>query len=1081
MRVACLSVLLVCSWSFLFGQAVTGILVGTVTDPTDAVVPNASVVTTETATGVVRRTQTNAEGLYTLPYLPPGIYRVEVEAPGFKKFVRENIELRATTSTRVDVRLEPGQVTEVVEVRAEAPLLQTDRSEISRAFTRKAVTELPLANRSFQALVGLLPGVTPPTVDFTPVEDPQGTTFFRANGQGNSANNTQVDGLDNTNPTLGLTIYIPPAEVVQEVNITTTNYNAEFGRAGGAVLNVVTRGGTNELHGSLFEFHRNAAMRARNMFNVVPQPKPGFTRNEFGGTLGGPIVRNRTFFFGGYQGRTVRQSNLVTTSVPVEAWRRGDFSGVPDLRIFDPATGNPDGTARQQFANNQIPSSRFHPVALKLIPDIPQPNISGALLNNLVVNVPFRYNGHIYDGRVDHNFGDNTRGFAKFNFSDYRVQQDAALGRKIGEGTVSTPYTVTAILSLTHTISPTFLAEFRGGYNRYYTNVKGIDMSLTNQSLGIRNPNPDPISTVGFARIDIAGMQGMGTPVFYPLINADNLLNFVTTWTKQAGRHGLKWGADLHRNRMDRFQPQGLNLGPRGLFNFNPGTTALRGGPGLGPFGTFGNAFAAFLIGAPDRISRTYMPITPTNRQTQVFLFFHDSFQLAPRLTLDLGLRWELYTPVKPRYAGGASNYDPDTNSLRVAGIGENNLANNIRTDWNNFAPRVGFAWRFSDRAVIRGGYGISYYTGRFGFTGGTLSTQFPVIYNIQNGVLNDFIVDGTFDSLPAVPLITIPQNGVISPAPPQAFFYIPRDNPMPFVHSYNLTYQRQLGWDTVFDVGYVGSLGRRLPYQLNLNVAQPGAGTAGLPFNIRFGRTQDVAMRANGLNNNYNSLQANLTKRFSQGLQFTAAYTWSKVLGVGDDQGGFVVSANIRRNYGPTGFDRTHMFTASHIYELPFGRGKRFLNEGPAAWIFGGWQLNGILRIVSGTPFTPVADATPCNCPGNGNFADVVAPARYLRGTGRGLFWFDRASFAPPGPNRFGNAGRNSLRGPGFKNYDFSLVRNFYLGDRLRLEARGEAYNLTNTPRWGTPVNNVNNPNFGQILSAAGERELQVALRLTF
>ena len=255
----------VCAWS----QAVTATLLGTVTDPSNASVPNASVTATEVSTGVSRRTVTNTEGIYTIPYLSPGTYRLDVEAPGFKKVVRENLDLRATISTRVDVPLEPGQVSEVIEIRAESPLLQTDRSEVSRSFNTKAVTELPLADRSFQSLVGLMPGIAPPSVDFTRAEDPQGTTFFRANGQGNSANNTQVDGLDNTNPTLGLTIYIPSAEVVQEVNITTTNYNAEFGRAGGAILNVVTRGGTNDFHGSLFEFHRNRLTRARNMFNVA--------------------------------------------------------------------------------------------------------------------------------------------------------------------------------------------------------------------------------------------------------------------------------------------------------------------------------------------------------------------------------------------------------------------------------------------------------------------------------------------------------------------------------------------------------------------------------------------------------------------------------------------------------------------------------------------------------------------------------------------------------------------------------------------------------------------------------------------
>lgn len=1067
--------------STLSSQMITGTLLGTITDSSGAAVPAAAVTVTETETGVVRKAETNQEGIYTLPYLAPGAYRVEIEAKGFKKVVRENVELRATISTRLDATLEPGQLTEVIEVTAEVPLLQTDRAEVSRSFNRKSVTELPLVDRSFQALVGLMPGVAPPSVDFTRAEDPQGTTFFRANGQGNSANNTMVDGVDNTNPTLGLTIYIPSAEVVQEVNITSSNYNAEFGRAGGAVLNVVTRGGTNEFHGSAFEFNRNRALRARNMFNVAPQPQPNFVRNEFGGTLGGPIVRNKTFFFGGYQGRTLRQSNTVTTTVPVANWRTGNFADVTGLNLYDPATGNADGSGRTPFAGNQIPLSRINRISSTLNPQIIQPNQTG-FINNLIVNTPFSYDGHSYDARVDHNFNDNTRGFAKFNFSDYKVTSEAALGNTIGESTLSTPYTVTAILNLSRNFSPTLLGEFRAGYNRYYTNVNGLDMeTVTNQSLGIRNPNPDPISSVGMARINVSGMQGLGTPVVYPLINADNLFNFITTWNKQTGRHALKWGADVRRNRMDRFQPQGLNFGPRGMFNFNPGTTALRGGPGLGPFGQFGNSYASFLLGATDQTSRTFMPITPTNRQTQLFLFFHDTYQVSSKLTLDLGLRWELYTPIRPRYAGGASNYDTETNSLLIAGFGDISLANDVKTDWNNFAPRIGFSYRLGNKSVVRGGYGISYYTGRFGFTGGTLSTQFPVLYNIQNGVTNDFAVTGSFDTLPPVPDIPLPSNGIINPAPNQAFFTVPTDYPNPFVHSYNLTYQRELGNGLAWDIGYVGSLGRLIPYQRALNAAPPGTGAAGRPFFVRFGRSADVALRANGLNNNYNSLQTNVTKRFSRGLQFTAAYTYSKTLGVGDDQGGFIVQTDIRRNYGPTGYDRTHMFVSSHVYELPFGTGKRWANDGAAKWIAGDWQLNGVFRWVSGAPFTPVADVTPCNCPGNSNFADVVGPARYLDGTGRGPLWFDITSFRAPGANRFGDAGRNSLRGPGFVNYDLSLVKNLRFSEKYRIEFRAEAYNLTNTPRWGNPVNNVNNAAFGQILGAGGERELQLALRLTF
>lgn len=1065
-----------------YGQAVTATLLGNVTDASGAVVPSATIRVTEVRTGVTRTVQTNDQGQYTIPYLNPGSYRLEIEVSGFKKFTRSGIELIVGTPIRVDAVLTPGELTETIEVTAELPILKTERADVSQTFDTKTVRELPLANRNYQALAGLLPGVTPPSIDFTQLEDPQGTTFFRANGQGNSANNTMVDGVDNTNPTLGLTIYIPPAESVQEVSVSTSSYSAEFGRAGGAVVNVVTRGGTNQLHGSLFEFHRNTKLRARNFFNVAPQPKPTFIRNEFGASVGGPIKRDKTFFFGSYQGRYLRQSSTQTTTLPVDAWLAGDFAGVPGLNLFDPQTGTRDGRERLPFPNNQIPKSRFHPVSRGLIPLLPRPNAGTNFTNNYIVNVPFNYDGNSYDGRVDHNFSDRSKIYLKFNYAKYDVLQRAALGDTVGDGAVADNYTVTGIINFNHAFSPTLLLEARTGYNRYWTNVTGINIERRlSEELGIRNPNPDEISSQGLARIEISGMQGMGAPVVYPLRNADNLFTWVTNWTKISGRHTFKWGAQIQRLRMDRFQPQGLNLGPRGRFDFTPGTTALNGGPPLGPFGAFGNSFAAFLIGAVDRTSRTFMPITPTNRQTQLFTFVQDTIQLTPKLTIEMGLRHELYTTVKPRYAGGASNYDVETNSLIVAGIGKIGMSTNVDLDPNNFAPRFGITYRATPKTVIRTGYGLSYYVGRFGFTGGTLSTQFPVIYNIENGVLNDFIIDGSFDTLPVVNLINIPSSGIINPAPNQGFFVIPKRNPIPLVHSYNFTLQRELFWGIAVDVGYVGSLGRQLPLNQQLNAAMPGTGRNGLPFFAAFGRTAGVTLRAPGVNNNYNSLQVNAAKRFSHGLSFTAAYTWSKALDVGSDQATFIVQIDRRRNYGRANFDRTHMFVASHIWDLPFGRGQRYAQQGPASWILGGWQLNGIFRVVTGNPFSIVADAGPCNCPGNGNYADVVGPTRRIGGVGPGQFWFDTSAFRAPGPNRFGNAGRNIVQGPGFVNYDFSVFRKFAIREQIKLEFRTEFYNLSNTPRFGNPINNVNAGNFGQILSAAGEREVQFALRLLF
>ncbi len=1068
----------------LFCQVVTATLTGTITDASGAVVPNASVTVTQVSTGTSRTTHTNDSGVYSVPYLNPGAYQVSIEASGFKKFTQENVALDVSTVARVDAVLSPGSLSETVEVTSAPPALQTESAEVARNFGTQTVRELPIANRNFQALAGLVAGVSPPVQSFTSLEDPQGTTFFNANGQGNSANNTIVDGVDNTNPTLGLSVYLPNPELVQEVHITTSNYSAEFGRVGGALVNVVTRAGTNGLHGSLWEFNRVAALAARDFFNTS-NSKPGLTRNEFGVAVGGPIIKDRTFFFFGYQGRYLRQSSTSVNTVPEPAFLTGDFSSVPGLALFDPRTGNPDGTGRQPIPNNIIRPQDISPIASKLNSFFPAPNLPG-IVNNYLTNVPYSYDGNSFDARVDHNFSQQTKLFAKMATSHYNVVQAGALGNQIGDATQGKDYTVTGIVNLTHGFSSSLLTELRVGYNRYRTNVNGIDMTtVTNQTLGIANPNPDQISTNGFANIQINGLPELGnTPVYYPLVNTDNLLTAVDTWSKSLRNHTVKWGAEVHRNRMDRFQPQGLNYGPRGRFAFDPGTTQLPNGPGLGPYGSYLNSFASYLLGAPDLTSRTYQTLTPTNRQTQVAGFLQDIYRVSPRLTLDLGLRYEWYSPVTPRYKGGASNYDPSTNTLLIAGYGDVDLATGVPSQ-SSWQPRFGLAFRPTDKTVVRAGYAISSWLGRFGFTGGTLSTQFPVIYNTQLGVANDYVVDGTFSSLPAIQLVNLPANGRINPAPDQGFFVIPTHNPIPTVQSYNFIVQQQLPGRFTTDFGYVGNLGRQLPFYQELNAAAPGTGLAGLPYLALYGRTASISNRAPGINSNYNSLQANLTRRFANGFSLSVAYAWSKSLDYGSNQPGFIDNLDFRRQYGPSDYDQTHLLTISHVYELPFGKGKTFLNNGNwIAHLLENWQLNGIYRYATGTPFTATADATACNCPGNSNFADAVLPVQSIGGVGGGQAWFSTDSFAVPGPNRFGTAGRNTIRGPHLSNYDFSLFRTFAIRERLRLEFRGEFYNLTNTPHFANPSGNVSSAGFGQItgtLNGYSNRQVQAALRVTF
>ena len=1067
----------------LSGQVVTGTLTGTVTDFTGAAVPNAKVIATDISTRLERSTVTSSEGTYNLPYLAPGQYTVAISTAGFKAVKQENIVVSISTVARVDAALTPGSTSETITVTVAPPVLQTESAEVALNLDAKTVTDVPLSARNFQVLATLAAGVTPPSRATPSLEDPQRTTFFNANGQSNSANSTLVDGVDNTDPVLGLSIYLPAPELIQEVHVSTSNYGAEFGRVAGAVVNVTTRQGTNKFHGALWEYNRVAALAAKPWVATSAIKKPPLTRNDFGGTIGGPIRRDRTFFFGAYRGIRERTASTSIVTVPLPQFLSGDFSSVPGAAIYNPFTGNANGTGRQQFSNNVIPSTLISKPASIINKYFPAPNLPG-IIQNYVANAPFPYNADHYTGRIDHSFSELTKISGIANFSIYKQQLLPAYGEPLGAGVGSDVNSDTAIVNFTHGFSATLLTELRVAYNLFATNTRDLNDTLTNAQAGISDPNPYPISQQGLAFMNIGLSSGpIGGAVTNPVKLRDNLFQVVDTWNKEFHNHSFKWGGEIHRNRMDRAQPQGLNGGPRGGFSFGPGTTQNNGTPAspLGTYGSYVNTFAAYLLGTPQQITRTYMTQTPTNRQTQIQAFFQDLYHVTPKLTLDLGVRYEYYSSIKPRGKGGASNFDPATNSLQVAGYGNIDLANGVSSQ-SMVEPRLGFAYSIDNNSVIRGGYAISGWTGRYGFTGGTLSTQFPVIYNVQVGTTGGYGFNGSINNLPAVPFISIPADGIITPAPNQAYFIIPRKNPMPYIEAYNLTYQRSMGKGFVTSVGYVGNVGRHTPANVELNAAAPGTGTAGLPFNGPFGRTASTQLRANIVSSNYNSLQANVTKNFSGDLSLTLGYAYSKSMDLGSNQGSFRNNLNLARQYGPSDFDSTHNLVISHLYQLPFGRGKRFVNQGGlGSFVLGGWQLNGVLRLMTGVPFTIVSDSTSCACPGNSQFADQIAPVQYLGGVGAGSPWFVKASFAPPAPNRFGTAARNSVRGASLQNYDFSLIRDFRIADLTTLQARGEFYNLTNTPYYNIPNSTVTDANFGIITGASGSRITQLALKLTF
>lgn len=1089
----CALVLCLASQMSVSGQVVTGTLTGSVKDSTGAVIENATVTVTQVSTNVVRTATTTKDGMYNFPFLNPDHYRVKVDAGGFKTLNQENIEVPVSTVTRFDATLVPGSAAESITVTDIPPALQTESAEVSTNFQTRSVTDTPLPGRSLQGLATLAPGVSMFVVA-TGAENPSVTALFNANGQSFTANSTLIDGVDNTDPFGATSIYIPAPEIVEEVHVSTSNYSAEFGRVAGALITASTRHGGNQFHGTLWEYNQVAALAARN-WSATTGKKPPLTQNDFGATVGGPIKKDKVFFFGAYSGLRIRRSSTNVGTTPLPAFLNGDFSSVPGALIYNPFSGTTTGakayTDRTAFANNIITPALISTPAKNINKYFPAPNRPG-IVNNYVSTVPYSYNGSTGTGRIDYNFSERTKLSATTNISSYTIDSPTALPIPLGDGTTANDNTDTGIVNLTHAFSPTLLGELRLAYNLFATNVVDPNKILNNAQAGISDPNPYPISIQGLASIHIAGLGGddLGGNTNYPLKNRDNLYQIVTAWTKDLPNHSFKWGGEIHNDRLDRRQPQGFNGGPRGAFNFQPGTTQVPNGS-FGANGTYINAFAAYLLGVPQQTSRTYMTQTPTNRQWQIEAFFQDTWHPTPKLTLNLGMREEFYSAVGARGKGGASNYDPTTNNLLVAGYGKNNLANNV-SNQSLVEPRVGFAYRITSDSVIRGGFAMSGWAGAYGFTGGTLSTQFPVIYNIQNGntggygSLGDSAGAHRTTSIPVVSFITIPANGAVYADPTQQAFVIPKRNPIPYVETWNLFYERSFKHGFTANIGYVGNVGRHNPSNIELNAAAPGTGTAGLPLNTAaFHRTASTQLRTGVVPSNYNALQSTLVRNFSNGFSLTVAYAYSKALDYGSNQPGFRDNLNLARQYGPGDTNRTHNLTLSHIYELPFGKGKPFLNQGGiASYLASGWQLNGVLTMASGLPFTIGADSTSCNCPGNDQYANQVTPVHYLRGIGPGKPWFSTSSFAPPQPNTFGNVARNSVVGPSLKQYDFSLFRTLHFMDRFDLQARGEFFNLTNTPNFSNPDGNVTDANFGIISSTyhgGNQRRGQLALKLLF
>jgi outer membrane receptor protein involved in Fe transport len=1092
-----------------FSQAVNATLLGTITDATGAIVANAKVTITEEATGVSHAVQTNESGNFTFPDLPPGHYTVGAELTGFKREVRRGVELVVNSTVRVDLSLQPGNLTETVEVTASTPTLQTESASVGRSIPTQVVSDLPLGmNRNFQALLNLVPGTAPATEQHSQFFNAASSLQTEVNGQPRQTNNYQIEGIDDNERTGLLQILIPPNEAIQTVDVSTNNFDAELGRAAGGVTNVILKSGTNQFHGGVFEFLQNSDLDARTFFNASTGH---VAYNYFGGFVGGYIKKNKLFFFTDYLHVEDHEANTSLVTIPSLASRTGDESASP-APIYDPLTGAQNGTdaGRAVFPGNIIPANRINPISAKILALVPAPNQSfnpANPVNNYFAALPFTKNYNSVDAKIDYNITDKDRLSGRFSFQRPVVFQAPLFGDAGGPGPggafmgTGVQKTYSTGINYNRTISPTLIMEARVGVAHYHNDAFPSDFGSNAASdLGIPGVNlaSDPF-TSGIVGINVNGpfsQPMIGYSASLPWDRAEANIDIVNSWTKIKSNHTFKWGIDIRRVRDDLLQDQ--TYSPRGVYTFGTSQTSV-----VGATTNWGNDIASLLLDQPSGAGRDLDTYFPAYRDTWVFAFGGDRWQVSPKLTVDLGLRWEYYGAGTPHFPGGFSNYDPYTNTLVVAGVGGNPSNLGMKTDYKYFAPRLGIAYRVTPETVIRAGFGMSYTP----FPDNTYAYNFPVrannAYNTSptgNGygpaVLSDGVTAATFQAgFPAPVPVVIPSNGRITPTGTLAssnFFVIPLDYRNPYVVSWNLAVQRALPRHFNLDVAYVGNHGVRTPAQLNMNVSYtPGSGNAGDVF---FPRTQSYTQFWRGFSSMYNGLQVKVDRRFYNGLSITTSFSWQKAMDMqtGDD-GGILWYINPHRNWARADFDRTLSFVQSYVYQLPFGPGKKYLSHGAASKVIGGWQVSGILNLLTGTPFYITANGGALNTPGETQTANQIAPVSILHNVGPGQLWFSTSSFSQPvGAGVFGTAGRNILSGPGLFRLDFSLFKIFSFTERFKLEIRGESFDLTNTPAFSNPNGSFTSSTFGQVTGtvASGSgvngvgtfgRAIQLGAKLTF
>ncbi len=1107
----CLLGLLLVLGGTAFAQQETATLTGVVQDPSGAVIPGANVRLTNLGTNIASNTLTGENGFYTLTNLKPGAYSVTVEKAGFKKFIQSGVTLQVNQAARLDISLQLGTATELVEVTAEAPLVETESANRGAVIDPQKIADLPLNGRDYNQLALLGTGVLPATPRFNfPALQFKGA--FNVNGNRVFMNVFLLDGLDNvsySNSYRGENVQVvqPSIDALQEFKIQTSNYSAEFGRSAGAVINATIKSGANNLHGTVYEFLRNDKLDASNFFsNFNALSKPERRLNQFGGSLGGPIVRNKTFFFGDYEGLRDRTGQVYTRSIPTAAMKAGNFAGLAALR--DPTVSGCLAAGNcPPFSGNVIPPGKFDPIGVKLLSSLPDPTGAG-LANNYARTVVNANRTDQFDARVDHMLSERLNYFARYSFVDSTIIRPSPFPG-LAEGSFIDTFGTTenrsqAVASgVTWSLNPRAIVDLRGSFVRgsFHVRPPNFGTGCPSDLLGISTPAIDKQFCGGYPKINVSGFDPFGRHTSTPQVQEPESYNLRGSLSLVRGNHLLKFGTEYLYVTVNI-----LDIGQLiGNFSFD---------------GTYtGNAVADILLGMPRQFSSDNGIIFDQSQRMH-FAYFQDDWKVTPKLTLNLGLRYEYATPVREAQ-DRFSNFDPKTNTYIFAQGG--NGRSLVNDDKNDFGPRFGFSWQPAPRTVIRGGYGVFYnHTNRQGREG---------LLGFNPPFLVEPVLRGTTTAPPFFLRQGYPSN-IFDPAAVGGTVFRRAqqiDQRTPYVQQWSFGIQRELIKDLVLDVAYVGNKGTKLPAFRNLNPALPGllpdtAANEVSRQNRRLYPTlldSDVEYLEYRGNTNYHSLQVRLEKRFSAGFSTLASYTYGKALGNSVDHlstsgagAGYDIGVNrdpqeprnARPEYGPLEFDVTHRFVWTYIWGLPVGKGQRFLSD-LAGWkqaVFGAWQVNGINTFQTGLALTPsISSSLPNNSDLGGERArrpDLIGPLvpSGFHQTING--WFDTTQVAIPCVNRpftsatdcpsanrapSGSAGVGIVRGPGLATVDFSVFKNFQFGEQRRLQFRTEMFNLFNRANFGLPTltyaGTPTGGGFGTIRVATPARIIQFGLKFYF